>query len=222
MRGAACQRWRGDDLQLRVHLLLRVCLGHGPSLPELRRRARREADQSWTDRRWCCLMRPAGQKGWTARRSQTWTVHRSRPARPRLAAGDTGPSPFPPVVSRRPVTTMAHVTDLPPGADWVAVTEEPLPVAEVVALGGPAAMRCPGRLLRHRSRPLRRAGGCRGALEYEADVEQVEPRLARIASAAHFRWPQVERLAFYRSRIAARPDEPGTSGRRGRKIGVPY
>lgn len=90
---------------------------------------------------------------------------------------------------------MTHVELLPPAADWVAVAEEPLPLAEVmtwtVQPGCGAVVTFCGTVRDHSEG---RSGVV--ALEYEAYLEQVEPRLAKVASAARDRWPGVGRLAL--------------------------
>ncbi len=90
---------------------------------------------------------------------------------------------------------MAPVPDLPPGADWVAVSDEPLPVAEVlewvVRPGCGALVVFCGTVRDH-------SEGRPGVvtLEYEAYLEEVEPRLARVVAAVRARTPAVERLAL--------------------------
>ncbi len=80
-------------------------------------------------------------------------------------------------------------------ADWIGVSDEPLPVAEVMAWavtsGSGASVTFCGTVRDH-------SEGRPGvtSLEYEAYLEQVEPRLAAIASAARSRWPDIERLAI--------------------------
>lgn len=83
----------------------------------------------------------------------------------------------------------------PSGADWIAVTGEELPVAQILSWTvqpgcGALVVFC-GTVRDHSEG---RAGIT--ALEYEAFVEQVEPRLARVATAARSRWPEIDRLAL--------------------------
>ncbi|MGH9029931.1 MAG: molybdenum cofactor biosynthesis protein MoaE [Acidimicrobiales bacterium] len=83
----------------------------------------------------------------------------------------------------------------PAGPDWLAVTEGPLAVGEVVAWtanpGSGAVVTFCGTVRDH-------SEGRPGvvALEYEAYLEQVKTCLARVASAARVRWPDVRRLAL--------------------------
>jgi molybdopterin synthase catalytic subunit len=87
------------------------------------------------------------------------------------------------------------MANAPPGVDWLAVGEEPLPVAEVFAWalqpGCGAVVTFCGAVRDHSDD---RAGVV--SLEYEAYLDQVEPRLAAVASAARDRWPAVGRLAL--------------------------
>ena len=81
------------------------------------------------------------------------------------------------------------------GDDWVALSLQPLPVAEAsawvvrpdcgatVTFTGTARDHAPGRPGVHR-------------LEYEAYEEQVEPRLALLAAEVRTRWPAVGRIAL--------------------------
>jgi molybdopterin synthase catalytic subunit len=85
--------------------------------------------------------------------------------------------------------------DAPAGADWVAVSERPLPVDVVsnwasVAGCGAVVTFC-GTVRNH-------SEGRPGviAVEYEAYTEQVVPRMTAIAGAARARWPGVGRLAL--------------------------
>jgi len=80
-------------------------------------------------------------------------------------------------------------------ADWIGVGAEPLPVAAVlewVARPGCGALVVFCGTVRDHSE------GREGvvSLEYEAYLEQVEPRLAGVAAAARSRWPMVDRLAL--------------------------
>lgn len=90
---------------------------------------------------------------------------------------------------------MARVPDRPPGADWVAVTEEPIPVADVVTWA--VRPECGG-LVTFCGTVRDHSEGRPGvvALEYEAYLDQVEPRLARVAAAARAGWAGVGRLAL--------------------------
>lgn len=84
---------------------------------------------------------------------------------------------------------------LPPGPDWLAVSDAPLPVDEVTAwVSQPdcgATVTFCGTVRDH-------SEGRPGvtSLEYEAYLEQVEPRLAEVAASARDRWPVVGRLAL--------------------------
>src|SRR5713226_4515005 len=92
-------------------------------------------------------------------------------------------------------TTMSQVTKAPSGADWIAVSDEPLPVDRVsswiVRPGSGALVIFCGTVRDH-------SEGRKGvtSLEYEAYLEQVEPRLRALASTARERWPVVDRLAL--------------------------
>lgn len=90
---------------------------------------------------------------------------------------------------------MTQVGRLPAEADWVAVCEGPIPVAEITAWvvrPGCGGLVCFCGTVRDHSEG--RAGVV--ALEYEAYLEQVEPRLAEVARAARARWPEIGRLAL--------------------------
>lgn len=81
------------------------------------------------------------------------------------------------------------------GADWIALTEAPLPVGRaadwVVVPGCGASVTFSGTVRDH-------AEGRPGvsALEYEAYASQVEPRLQEIADEARRRWPDLGRLVL--------------------------
>jgi molybdopterin synthase catalytic subunit len=84
----------------------------------------------------------------------------------------------------------------PVGDDWIGVSEEPLPVDE--AWSWAVMPRCGGvvtfcGMVRDHSdgRPAVTA------LEYEAYVEQVMPRLDEVAGAARSRWPEIGRLVLW-------------------------
>ncbi len=90
---------------------------------------------------------------------------------------------------------MAGVVDVPENLDWVAVREEPLPVAEVLSwVGlphcGAIALFC-GTVRDHSDDRLGVVG-----LEYEAYLEQVRPRLSEIIAAARARWAVIGRVAL--------------------------
>ena len=90
---------------------------------------------------------------------------------------------------------MPRVANVAPDTDWIAVTEEPLPVGEVLAwVVRPSC----GALVTFCGTVRDHSDGRAGvvALEYEAYLEQVEPRLATVASSARARWPTVDRLAL--------------------------
>lgn len=86
---------------------------------------------------------------------------------------------------------------MPPerGNDWLGLSRDPLPVepalawAQVPSCGGTVCFT--GTVRDH-------AEGRRGVqwLEYEAYVEQVEPRLEAIAAEARRRWPQIGRIVL--------------------------
>jgi len=93
------------------------------------------------------------------------------------------------------VARLAGVPTAPAGAEWIGVDDGPLPVAEACAWavrpGCGALVTFCGTVRDHSGD---RAGVV--ALEYEAYLEQVEPRLAAVAAAARDRWPPVDRLAL--------------------------
>ena len=100
-----------------------------------------------------------------------------------------------PVQSEARPGTIARVLSRPTDADWVGVSEEPLPVDDVIEWAprpdcGALTVFC-GTVRDH-------SEGRPGVvlLEYEAYIEQVEPRLAEIARAARERWPMTGRLAL--------------------------
>ncbi len=80
-------------------------------------------------------------------------------------------------------------------ADWIGIHPGPLPVAQVldwvVRPGCGALVVFCGTVRDH-------SEGREGvvSLEYEAYLEQVEPRLAGVAAATRSRWPMVGRLAL--------------------------
>ena len=80
-------------------------------------------------------------------------------------------------------------------SDWIALTDEPLPVGEVatwvVRPGCGASVTFSGTVRDH-------AEGRPGvtSIEYEAYAAQVEPRLAAITAAARLRWPDLGRLVL--------------------------
>jgi molybdopterin synthase catalytic subunit len=79
--------------------------------------------------------------------------------------------------------------------DWIGLFSEPLPVDE--ALRWTVRPDCGGQVLF--SGTVRdHAEGRTGVsqLEYEAYVEQVEPRLARIAGEARRQWPEIGRIVL--------------------------
>ena len=79
--------------------------------------------------------------------------------------------------------------------DWLGVTAEPLPLAEVTAFV--ARPDC-GATVVFTGTVRDHAEGRPDvvSLEYEAYEEEVVPRLAAIAAAARTRWPEVGRLAL--------------------------
>jgi molybdopterin synthase catalytic subunit len=89
---------------------------------------------------------------------------------------------------------MVPMTNAPTGADWIAVGDGPLRVAEVLAWavqpGCGALVSFRGTVRDHSED---RAGVV--SLEYEAYLEQVGPRLAAVASVTRARWSAVDRLA---------------------------
>jgi molybdopterin synthase catalytic subunit len=81
------------------------------------------------------------------------------------------------------------------GDDWIGLTVEPLPLE--AALLWAVRPDCGAQVLF--SGTVRdHAEGRTGVtqLEYEAYVEQVEPRLARIAAEARSRWPELGRVVL--------------------------
>ena len=101
---------------------------------------------------------------------------------------------------RCPTRSLASVRaggggDGPGGGDWVALTDEPLPVGEVAAWvvvpGCGASVTFSGTVRDH-------AEGRPGvtSIEYEAYAGQVEPRLTAIADEARARWPTLGRVAL--------------------------
>lgn len=105
---------------------------------------------------------------------------------PRIAAGHT--------VTR--VSTMTPVPFSPPsGPDWLAISENPLPVAEVMAWAVQPAC---GALATFCGTVRDHSGSRPGvvSLEYEAYREYVEPRLGEVATSARRRWPSIGRLAL--------------------------
>lgn len=83
-----------------------------------------------------------------------------------------------------------------PEADWVAVCADPLAVEKLLAWtvqpGCGALVTFCGTVRDHSEG---RAGVV--SLEYEAYMEQVEPRLAKVAAAARARWPGLGRIALH-------------------------
>ncbi len=79
--------------------------------------------------------------------------------------------------------------------DWIALTDEPLPVGDVAAWvvvpGCGASVTFSGTVRDH-------AEGRPGvtSIEYEAYATQVQPRLAAIAAEARTRWPTLGRVAL--------------------------
>jgi molybdopterin synthase catalytic subunit len=90
---------------------------------------------------------------------------------------------------------MQPVSDTSVRADWVSVSEEPLPVAD--ALSWVVVPEC-GALVVFCGTVRDHSDGRPGivSLEYEAYLEQVEPRLLAVASATRARWPAVGRMAL--------------------------
>lgn len=79
--------------------------------------------------------------------------------------------------------------------DWIAVTFDPLPVAEVLAWVvqpgcGAVATFCGTARDHSEGRPDV------VSIEYEAYTEYVEPRLADVAASARSRWPGIGRLGL--------------------------
>lgn len=90
---------------------------------------------------------------------------------------------------------MDEMPTIPAGADWISVDDGRMPVAESLAWavqpGCGALVTFCGTVRDHSEG---RAGVV--GLEYEAYLEQVEPRLAAVAAAARGHWPSVDRLAL--------------------------
>lgn len=84
---------------------------------------------------------------------------------------------------------------LPSGDDWVAVGEEPLPVAEASTW---AVMASCGAVVAFSGTVRDHSDGRVGVtrLEYEAYPEYVVPKLEAIASEVRQRWPDVGRIAL--------------------------
>jgi molybdopterin synthase catalytic subunit len=84
---------------------------------------------------------------------------------------------------------------VPDGETWIALTADPLPAAAAhdwaIRPDCGAVVLFTGTVRDH-------ADGRTGVtlLEYEAYVEQVEPRLAQIADAARDQWPDLGRIAL--------------------------
>ncbi|HUC36166.1 MAG TPA: molybdenum cofactor biosynthesis protein MoaE [Acidimicrobiales bacterium] len=83
----------------------------------------------------------------------------------------------------------------PRGDDWIAVADEPLPLAEVSSWA--TTPNC-GALVTFCGTVRDHSEGRAGvtSLEYEAYMEQVVPRLTAVASAAREQWPQIDRLGI--------------------------
>ena len=81
------------------------------------------------------------------------------------------------------------------GDDWVALTEEPLPIEAAYAW---AVRPDCGAVVLFSGTVRDHAEGRSGvtSLEYEAYAEQVEPRLAAIAAETRRRWPDTGRLVL--------------------------
>jgi molybdopterin synthase catalytic subunit len=90
---------------------------------------------------------------------------------------------------------MAEMERAGPGPDWIAVSEAPLPIGDLVAWtmqpGCGAVVTFCGTVRDHSEG---RSGVV--SLEYEAYTEQVEPSLAKIADVARATWSDVGRLAL--------------------------
>jgi molybdopterin synthase catalytic subunit len=82
-----------------------------------------------------------------------------------------------------------------PGRDWIAVSEAPIPLGDVVAWtmqpGCGAVVTFCGTVRDHSEG---RSGVV--SLEYEAYMEQVEPSLCKVAGAARSTWGDIGRLAL--------------------------
>lgn len=83
----------------------------------------------------------------------------------------------------------------PGGDEWIALTDEPLPVGEVAAWV--VVPRC-GASVTFSGTVRDHAEGRPGvtSIEYEAYATQVEPRLVAIATEARSRWPTLGRVAL--------------------------
>jgi molybdopterin synthase catalytic subunit len=83
----------------------------------------------------------------------------------------------------------------PRDLDWLAVSVDPLPVAEVATwVAHPecgAIVTFCGTVRDHSEGRAHVT-----SLEYEAYMEQVEPCLAKVATSARTRWPEIGRLAL--------------------------
>jgi molybdopterin synthase catalytic subunit len=91
---------------------------------------------------------------------------------------------------------MAGTELLPPqGPDWIGVTENELPVAEAMRWSGLPGC---GGIVTFCGTVRDHSDGRPGVthLEYEAYVEQVEPRLSAVAREARDRWPEIGRLVL--------------------------
>jgi molybdopterin synthase catalytic subunit len=85
--------------------------------------------------------------------------------------------------------------DVPEGRDWVALSADPLPVAEAMAWAtrpGDGAVVCFAGVVRDSSEG--RDGVA--ALTYEAYEEQATTRMAQVAAGARRRWASVDRIAL--------------------------
>ncbi len=90
---------------------------------------------------------------------------------------------------------MAGVPPPTDGQDWIGLYADPLPLE--AALRWSVRPDCGGQVLFSgtvRDHAEGRSGVSQ--LEYEAYVEQVEPRLARIAAEARRQWPQIGRVVL--------------------------
>jgi molybdopterin synthase catalytic subunit len=90
---------------------------------------------------------------------------------------------------------MTPVTDAPDGADWLALTDAPLPVEAVVAWATtPAA----GAIVSFLGVVRDHSDGRDGVigLDYEAYAAEAERVLAEIAADARKRWPAVDRIGL--------------------------
>lgn len=90
---------------------------------------------------------------------------------------------------------MAGVLTPPGGVDWLALTDDELPVAAATAWATTAGS---GGVVVFLGVVRDHAEGRGGvhALTYEAYEDHVVPRLAEIAAEARRRWPDVERLVL--------------------------